>query len=390
MQKRLMLRPSDSENIDFPDERDQSASVISLLPGGKPLSLASPKASAMVFCDPLSLELKRDLDLFAPSPATILIAGETGTGKEVVARYIHSHSPRRDGPFVALNCGTLSDSLAEAELFGYEKGAFTGALRTQPGWFESAHDGTIFLDEIGDLPLHLQVKLLRVLQEREVVRVGSRRALPLDIRVIAATNVDLKAAIQERRFREDLYFRLNVAGLHLPPLRKRQEDIAPLAQHFLTVYRERLGRNVMAFSNDALLWLKRYDWPGNIRELENVVHSAVLLARTPVIEASDLRYTGYIQRRNTEAPDLEGRIKAYVERAILDGEESIFERATRSIVRAGFELANGNQVRAAENLGISRNVLRTQLANLGAIQPRRRRAGTKDTINEPQEPVAHG
>jgi transcriptional regulator with PAS, ATPase and Fis domain len=369
----LALKPNRSEGIDLLDRPLHSTGSISLDTSAQKFSKAPARASAMVFCDPCSLKLKADLDRFSPSQASILIAGETGTGKELVARYIHAHSPRRNGPFIAVNCGALSDTLAEAELFGHERGAFTGALKTQAGWFEAAHGGTIFLDEIGDLPLPLQVKLLRVLQEREVVRVGSRHALPINIRVIAATNVDLEAAIEARHFREDLYFRLNVASVRLAPLRERPGDIIPLAQHFLGVYRDRLDRNVVAFSPEALQMLKRYDWPGNIREMENVVHAAILLARSSVIDAGDLRFTGSAHKRSPEALGLEEKIKAQVERAILDGEDDIFARATRSIVMAGFDLASGNQVKTAEKLGISRNALRTQLANLGAIQRRRRR-----------------
>ncbi len=200
------------------------------------------RATAMVFEDPASLAIRNELDRLAPSDASVVIIGETGTGKELAARYLHDHSRRRGGPFVAVNCGALVDNLVEAELFGYERGAFTGALKTQVGWFEAANGGTLLLDEIGDLPPPLQVKLLRVLQEREVVRLGARSPIAVDVRVVAATNVDLEAAVAAGQFRQDLFFRLNVATVTLPPLRHRPGDIPFLADHFLELYRDRMGR----------------------------------------------------------------------------------------------------------------------------------------------------
>ncbi|MFG1346609.1 aliphatic sulfonate ABC transporter substrate-binding protein [Xanthobacter autotrophicus DSM 431] len=367
------LSPVENAGIRIAGAPAGAVGLVSFGGGRRGVSEPSGRASAMVFCDPLSLALRRDLDRVSPSEATVLVVGETGTGKELVARYIHAASARRDGPFVAVNCGALADTLAEAELFGWERGAFTGADRTQAGWFESANGGTLFLDEIGDLPLPLQVKLLRVLQEREVVRLGSRRAVTVDIRVVAATNVDLDAAIEARRFREDLYFRLNVAQVHLPPLRERLGDVEPLAQHFLAVYRTRLGRPDLAFSNPALRALRRHDWPGNIRELENVVHNAVLLARGPVVESGDLRLTRSPRVKESEPADLEGKVRSLIGRAVLDAEPSIFDRVTRAMVRAAYDFADGNQVRAAEGLGLSRNAFRTQLAHVGAILPRRQR-----------------
>lgn len=199
-------------------------------------------STAPALIDPASKAFQSLLDKLAPTEATVLIVGETVTGKEVVARYLHHHSARRQQPFLAVNCGALTESLAEAELFGHEKGAFTGAQQGQPGWFEAAEGGTLLLDEIGELSLPLQVKLLRVLQEREITRVGSRKAIKVNVRVIAATHVDLAQAIRERRFREDLYYRLNIAVVQLPPLRQRRQDIPLLAHHFLSLYARRLGR----------------------------------------------------------------------------------------------------------------------------------------------------
>ncbi|WP_210497892.1 sigma-54 interaction domain-containing protein, partial [Pantoea ananatis] len=211
--------------------------------------------------DPASLAFRHILDQLAPTDATVLIIGETGTGKEVMARYLHHHSPRRHAPFMAVNCGALTESLAESELFGHEKGAFTGATDRHRGWFEAAQGGTLLLDEIGELSLPLQVKLLRVLQEREITRVGSSRAVKVDVRVIAATNRDLTTAIAERRFREDLYYRLNVASVALPPLRQRCEDIPVLANYFLQSYARRLGRPQLRLSDEAMETLKAHSWP---------------------------------------------------------------------------------------------------------------------------------
>ncbi|MEE3625479.1 sigma-54 dependent transcriptional regulator [Nitrospirillum sp. BR 11752] len=336
--------------------------------------------TAMVFQDPQSQRLQADLDRLAPSDATVLVFGETGTGKELVSRYIHSRSHRATGPFVAVNCGVFTDTLAEADLFGFEKGAFTGAHKTQAGWFEVADGGTLLLDEIGDLPPALQVKLLRVLQEREVVRVGSRKAIPIDVRVIAVTNVDLEAAVEAKRFREDLYFRLNVASVRLAPLRERPGDIPPLARHFVDLHKERLGRPDLTLSAEALDQLARSPWPGNIRQLGNVLHNAVLLAPGPLIVPDDIRLRCEAHGRGpaTREPpphDLERAVRALVARAVADGEPDIYERLVQTAVRSAFELAEGNQMRASESLGMTRNAFRTQLAHLGAIAPRRRPGG---------------
>src|ERR1041385_5533871 len=229
----------------------------------------------------------------APTRATVLLAGESGVGKDMIARAIHQHSPRRDRPFVKINCTSIPENLMESELFGYEKGAFTGANVSKPGKFEQADTGTVFLDEIGDVPGSIQVKLLRVLQEREFERLGSNKTLHTDVRVIAATNVDLRAALEQGTFREDLYYRLNVVPLNIPPLRERKEDIPYLVDHFA----QKFGGHV---SEGALEALMAYHWPGNVRELENVVERSILLAKGPSVEASDIRIdTG--QRSRTAA-----------------------------------------------------------------------------------------
>jgi PAS domain S-box-containing protein len=224
----------------------------------------------------------------APYDSTVLILGESGTGKELVARAIHAESPRADRPFVAVNCSAYSENLLESELFGHARGSFTGAERDRQGRFELSNGGTVFLDEIGEISPKIQVKLLRVLQEREIERVGENRSRPVDLRIVAATNRDLRREVQEGRFREDLYYRLNVFTLCLPPLRDRREDIPALADHFLGKLSARTGKEVRGFSGDVLDVFVRHAWPGNVRELENVVESALVRAHGPIIAASDL------------------------------------------------------------------------------------------------------
>jgi two-component system response regulator HydG len=223
----------------------------------------------------------------APSQATVLLLGESGTGKELLARAIHESSPRASGPFVPVNCAALPESILEAELFGYEKGAFTGAVQRHDGRFVQADGGTLFLDEIGEIPTHVQVKLLRVLQEGEVERLGGR-TMKVDLRLVAATNQDLRAAVREGRFREDLYYRLNVIDVPIPPLRDRRDDVPLLAEHFLRLYAARNNRQLAGFSRAAADAMSRYDWPGNVRELENTVERAVVLSRGSAIELDDL------------------------------------------------------------------------------------------------------
>jgi two-component system response regulator HydG len=237
-----------------------------------------------------SLAWRRTMDIVmqaAPSLATVLLLGESGTGKELLARAIHDGSPRAKGPFVPVNCAALPETILEAELFGYEKGAFTGAAQRHDGRFLQADGGTLFLDEIGEIPTHVQVKLLRVLQEGEVERLGGR-ATKVDLRLVAATNQDLRAAVREGRFREDLYYRLNVIAVSIPPLRNRREDVPLLAEHFLQLYGERNARRLAGFSRAAMEALGRHEWPGNVRELENTVERAVVLSRGTSVELDDL------------------------------------------------------------------------------------------------------
>ncbi|WP_288475127.1 aliphatic sulfonate ABC transporter substrate-binding protein [uncultured Pantoea sp.] len=318
--------------------------------------------------DPASKAFQSVLDQLAPTDATVLIIGETGTGKEVMARYLHHHSARSDKPFLAVNCGALTESLAESELFGHEKGAFTGAQDRHRGWFEAAEGGTLLLDEVGELSLPLQIKLLRVLQEREITRVGSSRAIKVNVRVIAATNRDLAAAIRERRFREDLYYRLNVASVTLPPLRQRCEDIPVLAHHFLQLYARRLGRPQLRLSDEALATLMAYSWPGNIRELENTLHNAVLLSQSALVTEQQLRLSPLAGQ---EMPPGEEALDQFLKQQMQQGETPLYPRMIAALVRNALELTQGNQLQAAALLGISRHTLRTHLGHLGIIRPRR-------------------
>lgn len=335
-----------------------------------PLPLPS---SQPVLVDPASIAFKNVLDKLAPTDATVLIVGETGTGKEVVARYLHHHSLRNEQPFLAVNCGALSESLAEAELFGHEKGAFTGALNRHQGWFEAAEGGTLLLDEIGELSLSLQVKLLRVLQEREITRVGSRTPISINVRVIAATHVDLADAIKERRFREDLYYRLNVAAVTLPPLRQRPQDIPALAQHFLALYAYRLGRPNLTLAENTLEALAVYHWPGNVRELENTLHNAVLLTQELQIQPHILKLNAPKSDSVTDDKAVDDDELALFIRSQLEKETpKLFQKITDTLIQHAFSMNNNNQQQTAAMLGISRNTLRTHLANLGLIKSRKK------------------
>src|SRR5271154_4048147 len=238
---------------------------------------------------PAMQEIFATITRVAPTRATVLLCGESGVGKDMIARAIHQHSPRKDRPFVKINCTAIPENLMESELFGYEKGAFTGANISKPGKFETADTGTVFLDEIGDVPAPVQVKLLRILQEREFERLGSNKVRHVDVRVIAATNVDLRAALEQGTFREDLYYRLNVLPINIPPLRERKEDIPYLAGYFIKKYQKDLGSRVESISDAAMQRLLEHRWRGNVRELENVIERSMVLAPGTVIEASDIK-----------------------------------------------------------------------------------------------------
>ncbi|MES2036452.1 MAG: sigma-54 dependent transcriptional regulator [Pseudomonadota bacterium] len=355
--------------------------------------ILSIRAKAMMFNDPRSAALLLQVERIARSEATALIIGETGTGKELVARHIHNHSGRK-GPFIAVNCGAFSETLIDAELFGHESGAFTGATQSRSGWFEAANGGTLFLDEIGDLSLALQVKLLRVLQERQVVRLGSRKPIPLDVRLVAATNVDLHKAIEAEHFRSDLYYRLSVATINLPPLFERTGDILPLAYHFIALYGEKMKLENVRLSPEAETALLQYDWPGNIRELENVIHFALIVCRDRVIVAEDLKLASAARRRGTaalttvttqhapaeiqqhavnipQAPatetSLKDRLQSLIVESMETGDAGVFEFFEQTLIHTAFHFCAQNQVQTAKLLGISRNILRTHLKHHGLI-----------------------
>jgi aliphatic sulfonates family ABC transporter substrate-binding protein len=342
-------------------------------------------APAIVFADPRSLELRARIERIAPSLAPVLVMGETGTGKELVAREVHRRSNRADKPFVAVNAGALSEHLIESELFGHEKGAFTGAHTSQVGWFEAADGGSLFLDEIGDLPLPLQVKLLRVLSTGEVTRLGSRTPTRVDVRLIAATNVDLQLAMRARRFREDLYYRLSVTSLALPPLRERPGDILPLAQLFLERYAERLDRVGMRLGSKAVEALLRHPWPGNIRELENAIHQALLVCQGTELEAGDLGLAPDSRcDMSRGAPGASGAntsIWAPLDRALADllrlGVPDLHVRVESALLATTFQYSGQNQLETARLLGASRHVVRARLMEYGLLPEGRRKRGSR-------------
>jgi len=342
-----------------------------------PALATSIRATAQVFEDPKSKALLAHIQQVAPSEASVLIIGETGTGKELVARHIHNLSARSARPFVAVNCGAFSENLVEAELFGHEKGAFTGALSAKAGWFEEANGGTLFLDEIGDLPMPIQVKLLRVLQEREVVRLGSRKSIPIDVRVLAATNVQLEKAINAGHFREDLFYRLDVVSLELTPLRERPGDILPLTRHFIDAYSRRLGYGQVSLSSEAEHKLRTYGWPGNIRELENVIHHTLLICRDGIIQSEDLRMSNMRIERQDDVPAADQSCEALLERAFQklfeESAGALHEKVEHTLLRAAYRFCHYNQVHTANLLGLSRNVIRTQLINIGELTVNKRR-----------------
>jgi two-component system response regulator HydG len=293
----------------------------------------------MIGASPTWRRMMTLVEQVADSSATILIQGESGTGKELVARTIHERSARRNGPFVAVNCAALPETLLESELFGYEKGAFTGAAGRKEGRFELASGGTLFLDEVADLSLVTQPKILRVLQEGEFERLGGTRTIQVDVRIVAATNRDLSEMVKDKRFREDLYYRLNVITVRVPPLREHPEDIRLLAQHYLRVYSAKNGRQLEGFSNEAIARLESYAWPGNVRELENLVERSVLLARKDRIDAEDLPEEVMGVKRPPRDAILE-----LVGTPLADIEERLLDETLR--------ITGGNKTQAAELLGI--------------------------------------
>ena len=313
--------------------------------------------SRIIGRSPKMKSLLEALAMVAPSDATVLIMGESGTGKEVVANAIHHNSPRAGQPFIKVSCAALPETLLESELFGHEKGAFTGAVSRREGRFQLAHRGTIFLDEVGEMSPAIQTKLLRVLQEKEFEPVGSGHTIKVDIRVITATNRDLEKDVKDGRFREDLYYRLNVVPIALPPLRERKEDIPPLAEHFLAHYREKNRKPLKGISGKALDLLVRYDWPGNIRELENCIERAVIMARDEVIVPAD--FPLQIQMLYGEGEN--------------DGFDIPYgiglEEMERVLIVKTLAETGGNRTRASEILGINRRTLQNKLRVYGLNSP---------------------
>ncbi|MBF0309674.1 MAG: sigma-54-dependent Fis family transcriptional regulator [Magnetococcales bacterium] len=308
----------------------------------------------LITADPVMTRLLTQIRRVATSRATVLIQGESGTGKELIARFVHQVSDRADGPFVAINCAALPENLLESELFGHAKGAFTGAVADRKGKFQMANNGTILLDEISEMSLNLQAKLLRVLQESEVDPVGGRSPISLNVRVVASTNRDLKAWAAQKLFREDLFYRLNVFPVHLPSLRQRPKDILPLADHFRQRFVKELGRSDIPFSSDAKAAMVSYAWPGNIRELENIVHRALLVAEGNTITAFDLMIDAPPPEATAVMDALDGdSIHLPVGTTVRQMEEILIRRTLDEVA--------GNRTRAAELLGISIRTLRNKL-----------------------------
>jgi two-component system response regulator AtoC len=314
--------------------------------------------------------------LVAPSRASVLLVGETGTGKELIARHVHRLSPRADGPYVRVNCGALSESLLESELFGHIKGAFTGAVDNKTGRFEAAHGGTIFLDEISSMSAKLQVKLLRVLQEREFERVGESRTIRVDTRVVAATNQFLEDEIEAGRFRDDLYYRLNVVPIYLPPLRERRQDIPALVSYFLERYCEENRRDTPPIPPEVLQRLHDYDWPGNVRELENYVERAVVLADDGAVNFDVLVPGSQRERRlrpvQARRNDLDGLIHNLVRQAIQshpagkDGlRDGLVQGVERELIEQVMQMCDQVLIKAAARLGINRNTLQKKITLYG-------------------------
>jgi DNA-binding NtrC family response regulator len=301
-------------------------------------------------------EIFATIERVGPTRATVLLAGESGVGKDLIARAIHFHSPRRDRPLVKINCSAIPENLMESELFGYEKGAFTGANLTKPGKFEQADTGTVFLDEIGDVPAVIQVKLLRILQEREFERLGSNVTRHIDVRVVAATNQDLRAALEQGTFREDLYYRLNVVPLNIPPLRERKQDIPFLANHFIRKLAPDSGSKVESITDQAMEKLIAYHWPGNVRELENVIERALVMCTGAELDAVDIKLEN--------APGPGGSSRAQNDSNFLPAGMSL-DQYEQEIIREALRRADGNKSQAARLLGLTRNALRYRLTQMG-------------------------
>jgi two-component system response regulator HydG len=286
------------------------------------------------------ISIKRSLAKIAPTDASVLITGENGTGKDLLAREVHEHSLRSSGPFVAVDAGAIPETLFESELFGHVKGAFTDAHSDHVGYFQQADGGTLFLDEVGNIPLHLQAKLLRVLQNRSISRLGDSKTIPIDIRLICATNTNLEKSVSEGRFREDLYYRINTVHFELPPLRERKNDIVPLAERFIKIFNEKYHRSVEGISSEASDKLREYSWSGNIRELRNAVEKAVILADGKLLEPKDFALKEYVPETSSA---------------------ETLEEAEENVIREAMERYGGNLTKVAQALNISRPTLYKKL-----------------------------
>jgi nitrogen regulation protein NR(I) len=339
----------------------------------EPVEVGSPKASrdALVGTSRVMQSIYKEIGRVASKPVNVLIRGETGTGKELIARALYQHSDRSTASFIAINCAAIPETLLESELFGHERGAFTGAENRRIGRFEQANQGTIFLDEIGDMTPGTQIKLMRVLQERCFQRLGGKETIPVDVRVIAATNRDLEAAIQHKQFREDLYYRLSVVVIQLPPLRQRKEDVPELVKYFLRKYAAELGVADPSIHAEAMDFLQAQNWPGNVRELENTVRKVLLLAqgytinldhvRVALARASALADTSHLTLRE----QVDELLAAAQRGEITDAHSRLLNAAEREMVSRAIELAHGNQAKAARWLGISRLTMREKLHLFG-------------------------
>lgn len=347
-----------------PYERDEIIMVVNKAilqkSGGSRVKNISASLHSLFVGDSSSVKNIREIIAkVANSPTTVLITGESGTGKELVAHALHHESGRSDGPFVRVNCAAIPESMIESEFFGYEKGAFSGAASSKPGRFELAHEGTLFLDEIGDLPFEMQGKLLRVLQDGLVERVGGVKTIKIDVRVIASTNQNLAEAIKRGDFREDLYYRLNVVPIHLPPLRERLEDIAPLVQSFIGKFNAKLGKHVIEFTDDSIALLKSYSWPGNVRELENVVERTMLFCGNTHITSADL------PPEIAASVDMEQHAPSLLDTDPEVSMKDIIRRATlgmeRGLIIKALNETRGNVTQAALRLKISRKSLQMKM-----------------------------
>ncbi len=340
--------------------RTQEANQAHVPPEGRP-------RTSIVGDSPQVQEIFKIIDKVADSPSTVLITGESGTGKELIATALHDGSSRKDKPLIKISCAAIPKDLMESELFGYERGAFTGAVTSKPGRFELADGGTLFLDEIGEVPIEMQVKLLRVLQESEFERVGGIKTTRVDVRLIAATNRDLAAEVDAGRFRKDLFYRLNVVPLHLPPLRDRRTDVPSLARHFIDKYNKRLNKKIEGIADDALVMLQAYPWPGNIRELENMMERVLLFADGPRIEVKDLPepVRTSLQSAVAQTTDTDTATLMVGETPLKDFLKAKQAEIEKAFIVQALAKTDGNVTHAARLLGISRKSLQTKMKEFG-------------------------